>query len=315
LAKAYIPIKSVRSDYPTSLEFVNGVRIIDREGFAAADLNHWEQVFSRQELKEIEEWHLALACEWGAGESQQWGQTPEVRLANTRLALQVAAPVGTFLSVAIRLPADGTIAGAVATRWDKFRGTAWSRMRGFGGLTKEEILAVVDGTLNVIKGQNPRTVTPFRLLEQGLISSDPYIRIFMWTTALDSILMAVKEQIFVDRLCALLGPDRLVFPPQDGVYIPRGTKVSDVAGDLFTLRSLLAHGRVIDKRFWEERPDLKDILHPSVYNPPLRYRVLLEEAALSLLTFMLQRVILHNALGEFSVAKKWAARVTLNQTL
>jgi len=182
-------------------------------------------------------------------------------------------------------------------------------MRGFNGMTVAEVESIANGVGQILEGGDLRTINVVRLFGHGLVSGDPYIRILLWVTAIDGILMAVKEELFEHRLYALLGADSKVFPPEDGVYIQRPTVVMDVAKDLFELRSQLAHGRAIGERFWEAREDLKDLFDPSAYSGVPRYRMLLEEAALSLLSRILRRIILDDLVGDFSNVKKWKARL------
>jgi len=197
----------------------------------------------------------------------------------------------------------------MTTRFEEFLGTPWSRMRGFNGMTSAEVESITNGISSIVEQENIRTVNPIRLYEHGLVSQDPYIRILLWVTALDSVLMAVTKEKFENRLCAFLGANSQVFPLEDGVFIKRSTVVGDVAGDLFELRSELAHGRAIGKKFWEVREDLRDLLNPSVYGSVPRYRMLLEEAALSLLSRVLRKIILENMLSDFSSTKIWKARL------
>lgn len=179
-------------------------------------------------------------------------------------------------------------------------------------MTPAVVEAVVNGVNNILEEKDPRTSNPIRLFEQGLISANPYIRIFLWVSAIDGILMAVKEQHFIERLSALLGADSRVFPKDDGVYIDRPLSVKDVARDLFIIRSEIAHGKGIGKRFWQAREDLKILCPISAYGESPRYVTLLEEAALSLLSQILRKIILENLSGDFANVKAWKMR--LNKT-
>lgn len=259
-----------------------------------------------KELKEIHEWHLALACDWDAKAG-----LAEEHLANARLALQVAAPIGTYLSVCVSDLGDDHYPSVFSTtRFAEFRGTAWSRMRGFNGMSPEDIESIANGVICILEKKDPRTTTPLRLFEQGLVSSDPYIRIFLWVTAIDSILMAVKKDVFVSRLTAFLGSNSRVFPPDDGVYINRPTTVEEVAKDLFELRSEVAHGRAIGPHFWKPRQDMECLFDRSTYGTgPFRYRMLLEEAALSLLSWILRKIVLDGLVDDFMISKRWKAKL------
>jgi hypothetical protein len=309
LPRAYIPLKTVPAAYPFPLKFENGVTLVSHEEFPPQHFKGWDEVFSRRELQDLSQWHQAIACDYGGDEGIQGKASPEARLANVRLALQLAAPIGTFLSVCIRERDDGETPSLITTRFEEFHGTPWSRMKGFTGMTAGQVQSIVNGLAHILEQGNPRTATPIRLFEHGLVSRDPYIRILLWVTAIDSVLMAVKADVFETRLCVFLGADTKVFPPEDGVYIQRPTVVKDVARDLFTLRSLLAHGRPIEQRFWEFREDLRELLGTQAYGSTPRYRVLLEEAALSVLTRVLHTIILDDLVNDFVSAKKWKKRL------
>ncbi len=306
MARAYLPLPSVA--YPPQLSFSNGVRTVSRNDFHPPKLLGWGQVFAREELREIEEWHMALARDWTAADLAQ-DLLPEASLADVRLALQVAAPTGTFLSVCIREQDNSHDPLLMVTRLERFHGTVWSRMRGFTGMADEVVEAVVNGILHILGEKNPRTSNPIRLYEQGLITANPYIRIFLWVSAIDGILMAVKEKLFVQRLCAFLGPESRVFPEDDGVYIDRPLPVRDVALDLFVLRSEIAHGKEIRKRFWQTNEDLKVLCPINAYGDSPGYVTLLEEAALSLLSRILRKIILENLSVDFANVKLWKMRL------
>ena len=308
MPRAYMPLKTIA--HPPLIQFTNGVQLVSHDAFKPSNLDGWQQVFSLDELREIREWHLAIACDWNAAEDAPQEAPPEHRLADARLALQVAAPMGSYLSVCIREQDSGQNPLLMTTRLEQFRGTVWSRIRGFNGMTPVEVESIVSGVISILQKRDARTANPIRLFEQGLISSNAYIRILLWVTAIDGILMAVKEGIFTNRLCAFLGATSQVFPPQGRRFIRRSLTVAEVAEDLFKLRSELAHGSAIQKKYWEARDDLRDALPLQAYSGSPQYSVLLEEAALSLLTRILRRkIILDNLIDEFSSVKKWRERL------
>jgi hypothetical protein len=303
--RAYMPLKSVA--HPPLVAFANGVRVVLRDSFNPPGLEGWEQVFRPDDLKEMRDWYLAIACDWSVPITAGAEISPEVRLADTRLALQVAAPTGTFLSVCIKEQDDNTNPRLMVRELEKLHGTTWSRMKGFNGITANQVQSIVNGILLLLETKDARTTNPLRIFEQGLVAANPYVRFLLWVTAIDGILMAVKEQIFISRLASLLGAESLVFPPDDGVYINRPTLVKDVAKDLFVLRSEIAHGRAISKKFWEVRDDLVELLPRNAYGEHPRYFFLLEEVALALLTRILGKIVTSNLLSLYAESKKWKA--------
>jgi hypothetical protein len=308
MPRAYMPLKSVA--HPPLISFSNGVRIVTRTDFMPPPLRGWEQVFRPDELKEIRDWHLAIACDCGASPVAPTTPSPESHLADARLGLQVAAPMGTFLSVCIREQDASENPLLMTTQLEQFYGTVWSRMRGFNGMTPQQIESIVNGVIFFLQSGDPRLANPIRLLEQGLVSRNNYLRVLLWVTAIDGILMAIKEQLFVQRLSAFLGAASRVFPKDDGVYIERPLSIKEVARDLFILRSEIAHGKAIGKRFWEARGDLKVLCPINAYGDSPRYVTVLEEAALSLLSQILRKIILDNLSADFANVKTWKAKLS-----
>jgi hypothetical protein len=108
MPRAYMPLKSIAD--PPRVTFSNGVRVVSHDEFKPPTLETWEQVFGPKDLKEMREWKLAIACDWseptipGIKRDQA---PPEIRLANTNLALQVVAPTGTSFSACITEQDEG----------------------------------------------------------------------------------------------------------------------------------------------------------------------------------------------------------------
>jgi hypothetical protein len=100
MPRAYIPLKLLYN--PPAISLPNGIAIVTREQFKPAELAGWGQVFNHQQLKELHEWNLALAYKWESDASLAYSSFPEVLLADAQLAMQVAAPIGNYLSVCLR---------------------------------------------------------------------------------------------------------------------------------------------------------------------------------------------------------------------
>jgi hypothetical protein len=306
LPRVYMPLNSVAE--PPPLSFSNGVQIVSRDSFKPPQLVGWEEVFSLSDLKQLRNWHLAIAYDWDANAPSD-GRTPENRLQDTRLALQVAAPVGTFVSVCIREQDDSENPRLMTTRLEEFSGTTWSRRWGFNNLPAIQVEAIVNGVIRILNTNDARTINPIRLFEQGLISHHPYIRIFLWVTAIDSILMAVNKARFIQRLSSFFGPASPVFAPSNDSLDWGKFLIEDLAEDLYVLRSEVAHGRAIGETFWKERADLNTFWPWLPQNDPPRYLHLLEEAALSLISRILRKIIVEDLVLEFTNAKAWRAHL------
>ena len=314
MLRAYLPLRSIA--YPPQLTLSNGVSIVTRDRVQPANLDDLSEIFTGQERRHLRDWHLALLYEWeGRSGVIDAADDSYYRLADANVALQIVAPIGNQLAVSIEEddPISFRESGTPVerrlrrtTHHLRFYGTTWSRMSGYSGMTVERIAAITNGVLQILSGANARAINPLRMYEHGLNSTNPYLRVFLWTSALDGILMSSNPRTFVDRLCSLLGPSTLVFPPSDGVFIERSTTVADVAADIYDLRSEVAHGMAINKKFGMQRDDMRPLLpHIAYGSEPPRYFQLLEEATLSLLKQVLQKIFEEDLLDTFANASSW----------
>ena len=194
----------------------------------------------------------------------------------------------------------------ITTHHERYYGTTWSRMSGYAGMTSERITKIADGVLQILRTNNPRVVNPIRMYEQGLISTSPYIRVFLWTSALDGLLMSANPIEFESRLFRLLGKNSLVFPPEDGVFFERPTTVAEVAKDIYKLRSQVAHGSAINDKFRLQPEDMRPLLPVVAYGSQTpRYSQLLEESTLSILKQVLHKIIEQDLLKTFGDTTDW----------
>ena len=130
--------------------------------------------------------------------------------------------------------------------------TVWGRLVSVPGTMPTELPVIMERIEDAIRRPIIRVQNPVYLLEHGLQATNLHIRVLLWTTGLDGLLMANNRSEFVERLHNLLGADTLIFPPDKIMNRQPKYKVSDVSGDLYDLRSEIAHGREISKRFREK---------------------------------------------------------------
>ena len=312
----YLPLCS--ASFPPQLTLTNGISIATRDRIQPANLDDLGDVFTGHELRHLRKWHLALLYE----PLREYGVlTTNVdahyTLADANLALQVVAPIGNELSVSIEegdlmsfQETDMSVERRLRTTTHhlRFYGTTWARMNGYAGMSVERITMIMNGVLHILGGDSARFINPLRMYEHGLNSTNPYLRVFLWTSALDGILMASNPKTFCKRLCSFLGPSSLVFPELGGVDFKRPTTVSEIALDIYDLRSEVAHGKPINKRFGMQRDDMRTLLPPMAYGSETpRYFQLLEEAALSLLRQVLHKLIEDGLLETFADQTSWRA--------
>jgi len=291
---------------PPLLHFANGVRVVHSVTFDKTTLEDWAELYNKTEIRQLGEQSRSLYLE---GESLD-SLIQSDAMQDAQFAIQFIAPMGNYLSIELTVGDQGRV--QAGRRFERFAGTAWSRMAGFNGVTTQAAESLANGVFQILQSGNARMINPLRMLEHGLINSNPYLRIFMWVSALDGIYMGVKTANFIERLSKFLGATAPVFPAKDGVYFTRPTTVSDVAADLFSLRSEIAHGQEISEKFWRKSEDLRPLFPLSAYGPDsLRYLQLLEESALSLLKQTLHKIILSGSLGDFSDVGVWRQRMKM----
>jgi hypothetical protein len=154
-----------------------------------------------------------------------------------------------------------------------------------------------------------RIKNPVRFLQHGLQANEMHIRLLLFTTGLDGLLMAGGRSEFCSRLQNLLGRDTFVFPPDSLHHQPKYT-VADIAGDLYDLRSEIAHGRSISSRF-RELTDLLDKSGNKISTAfrQYRYRHVLEEGSVFLLCQALTKVLTTDLLNDIPRQKEWRERL------
>lgn len=224
---------------------------------------------------------------------------------NTAVAFQVAAPVGSD-GLVIRCRKDNdTLTPESAVRYLPLHSTRWARMVGFEQLVTEDLYLVVEGVHQAFLRKVVRLQNPLYLLEHGLQATNIHISFLLWTMALDALLMAANARTFIKRLCNFLGGDIFVFPGLELFGQPH-YRVADVAGDMYCLRSAIAHGKEIPKRYRQAcgfRDSTGKLLND--YEDSYQYREVLEECSLFLVCRALRKVFLSNLLPKVGNEKLW----------
>jgi len=148
-----------------------------------------------------------------------------------------------------------------------------------------------------------------RFLQHGLQGTEIHIRILLLVTGIDSLLMANGVNEFCSRIENLLGPEFPIFP-SDRYNRQPGYKVGEVGQDLYELRSEIAHGRGISKRFREPTGFLDSSGAPlSTAFATYRYRHVLEECAAFLLCQAIRKVVTTDLIVDIENEKRWRQRL------
>jgi hypothetical protein len=267
---------------------------------------------SDHEIKTMKHSPAWLCCEFrdeaASGTKRQQRAVELVR--NTQLAIQIVTNAGLWESTIIVCEERGTRLDVIQiAQKPRMETTIWARMLGVYHSSLSELQCVVRGVNAAFNGSVTRLINPLYLLELGLESTNPHLLIFLWVTALDALLMAGNPENFKERLYNFLDGDSFVFQSLDEFGQPRYL-VSDVAQDLYELRSIVAHGREIPKKFTQacgfKDSDGQIILG---YEQSYQYREVLQECAFSLLVRALRAVFIEDRTPIVRKTDFWRSRL------
>jgi hypothetical protein len=240
-----------------------------------------------QELGKIPNW---LYCEFR--DYAVWGSKRQARairiIRNAALAIQIVAPLGSWDAQIITFKRQN--AGLVPKGIEHHppqHTAAWARIVGFDSRSEADLPLVVAGVQRAFARGGVPLINALNFFELGLEAMNPYIQFFLWTTALDSLLMAVTPRNFRDRLCTRFGGSSFVLPTTE--FGQPKYRVEDVADDIFQLRSAIAHGQEIRAKFRSRIPfedDAGNVI-PDIQSPRL-YSEVLHECSLFLLCRLLR---------------------------
>jgi hypothetical protein len=276
----------------------------------------WGDFFSQRQIRYLgntDYWlHYSFEDEEGPGSP---GRARAVEVAdNAALAFLVDCPAelnsGEFQEVTAvcERRGDDLLPVAVNLR-QPYHSFSWARVVRFPYLWGNRIELIAEGIEQCIADRVVRLLNALRLLELGLQSTEPYIRLLLWAVGLDSLLMAITLENFVSRLENFLGADSLVFPASEELGQPR-YRVTDIASDLYALRSAIAHGKQIPDKYWQPTTFEGISGRPieGFYGGPL-YRDLLSGCALFLLCASLRKIFDEELVGTVADPKLWRDRL------
>jgi hypothetical protein len=126
----------------------------------------------------------------------------------------------------------------------------------------------------------------------------------------DAILIAGNSNNFRDRLINVFGATTFVLPRVDPSGQPK-YRVGKIAGELYDLRSAIAHGQLVPPKFLEHT-GLLDVYgnEISTYHPPhAQYLHVMRECALFLLIRLLRKIFLEDRIKMVSNTTLWRARL------
>jgi hypothetical protein len=267
----------------------------------------WKWALSGREIEKLKSYPWWVTLELRADStalSQRQQRAVEV-VRYTRLAIQIVAPVGCDDSTIVITSSKGVS----TVHPPPMTSTPWGRIAGYGNSSLDEIRRVVRGVNSVFRFRAPRIINSLQFLELGFGASNPYIGIFLWVSGLDALLMAGNSRNFKDRLVNVFGETTFVLPEVDSSGQPR-YRIGEVAGELYDLRSAIAHGSLVSAKFLE-RVGLKDIYGKTIstYPPEVQYFQIMRECALFLLIRLLRKIFLEDRVSMVNNTAQWRARL------
>jgi hypothetical protein len=300
---------SWRWQYTSPSQLCLGIRTASVPSLPENDDAFWRWALSGRDsenLRKVQSWLKIEYFDQDGTQSLKQVRAVEL-IRNTQLAIQIAAPVGCG-DLTVLIQHQNLIS---TVHVPPMTSTPWGRIIGFDNCTLPSIRRIVRGVHFSFHSKINRLINPLNFFQMGLESTNPYIRTFMWVTALDAVLMARNLEIFVKRLCNFLGENSFVLPAIDPGGQPK-YRVKDVAADLYHFRSAIAHGDLIQQEFLE----LSGLINTtgneiSSYPPQTRYTQVLEECALFLIAGVFRKLFLEDLGRTFRNVKAW--RKKLNQ--
>lgn len=165
----------------------------------------------------------------------------------------------------------------------------------------------------VFHAKMTRMINPLYFFSLGLESPNSYISTFLWLSGLDSLLMAATRKQFCDRLVNVFGEKQLILPRCEPGGQPN-YQVAAMVEDLYTFRSVIAHGQLVPKNLLAPCAFTND-RGAVIASYPGQIRVVdvLRECSLFLFTKMLKLILAGGYLKAFENEKSW--RLKLNHPI
>lgn len=274
----------------------------------AGDNAFWRWALSGREMENLRRvpFWVSLECRADNTALSRRQQRAVEIVRSTRLAIQLVAPVGCNESTIVISGPHGVS----TVHPPPMPSTPWGRVAGYENATLAEIRRVVRGVNSVIRFRVPRLINSLKFLELGFGAENQYISTFLWVSGLDAILMAGTPQNFRQRLANVLGEQTFVLPKVDPGGQPK-YRVGEIAEDVYELRSKIAHGSLIPKKFLEQ-VRVKNVKEKDIeaYAPPTQYLHIVRECALFLLTAVLRKIFLEDCADVATNTNAWRAKLS-----
>jgi len=273
----------------------------------AGDNPFWRWALSGREIEDLKRvpWWITLRCRADDTALSKRQQRAVEIVRYSRLAIQLVAPVGCNESTIVISGPNGVS----TVHPPSMPSTPWGRVNGYENASLDEIRRVVRGVNSIFRFRIPQLINSLNFLELGFGAENQYISTFLWVSGLDSILMAGTPQNFRRRLVNILGEQTFVLPKVDPGGQPK-YRVGEIAEEVYELRSKIAHGSLIPKKFLEQvrLKNVNDRIIES-YGPPTQYLHIVRECALFLLIGVLKKIFLEDCAKVANSTGLWRSKL------
>ncbi len=174
----------------------------------------------------------------------------------------------------------------------------------------EDFDLVYSGVRRAFVDKIVRLQNPILLLEQGLQIGTSNLAMLMFVMGLDMLFMAGQREPFIKRVAGFFGKDSYIFPTVLSQNYQPDIAASEVVGDLYDFRNIIAHGQEIPEHPYRQTYAGSRIAGPAGNFVGYSYADVLRESALFLLTGALGKIFKGNLYDQVRDVAKWRISMT-----
>lgn len=211
------------------------------------------------------------------------------------MAVQIVKPVHALGLIFQADDYDGNFSHISVQERPQMSAGAWAELRRFDTSLITELNALIPKVLSKMSNGSAEEKNSINLLQFSLEHLHPLIKGLFAVIGLEAVFDSKDRWDFKKKLCDCLGDATLAFPDWNSQNcLPPSFTVGQIAAELYTLRSKIAHGG--DLRKAAQDPKLPaDLLKKVSLRHELAetaYSVVLSEAAIYLLCEVIKKKVL-----------------------
>ena len=211
------------------------------------------------------------------------------------MALQVVKPVQTFGLIFQADDYDGNFSHVAVQERPQMMTGEWAELRRFDNRLIAEVRDLMPKVLFRMKNGSAEQKNSIHLLQFSLEHLHPLVKGLFAVMGMEAVFDSGGRAQFKTKLCDCLGESTLAFPDWNSLLSsPPPFTVGEIAVDLYTLRSKIAHGVGLRKAARDTRFPV-DLLKKVSLNHALddaAYCAVLSEAAIYLLCEVIRKKVL-----------------------